>query len=84
MLFRSPKGCKNCNFTGYQGRTGVFEAFLVDEEMEKFILQNPSIAALRKEATTRGMVTMQQDGLIKVLNGITTVEEVERITGPIE
>ncbi len=78
------KGCKNCNSTGYQGRTGVFEAFLVDEEMEKFILQNPSIAALRKEATKRGMVTMQQDGLIKVLNGITTVEEVERITGPIE
>ena len=78
------KGCKNCNYTGYQGRTGVFEAFLVDEEMEKFILQNPSIAALRKEAAKRGMITMQQDGLIKVLNGITTVEEVERITGPIE
>ena len=78
------KGCKNCNSTGYQGRTGVFEAFLVDEEMEKFILQNPSIAALRKEATKRGMITMHQDGLIKVLNGITTVEEVERITGPIE
>jgi type II secretory ATPase GspE/PulE/Tfp pilus assembly ATPase PilB-like protein len=78
------KGCKNCNFTGYRGRTGVFEAFLVDEEMEKFILQNPSIAALRKEAIGRGMVAMQQDGLIKVLNGITTIEEVERITGPIE
>ncbi len=77
------KGCKDCNFTGYRGRTGVFEAFLVDEEMEKFILQNPSIAALRKEAIKRGMVTMQQDGLIKVLNGITTIEEVERITGPI-
>ena len=79
-----PKGCKNCNFTGYQGRTGVFEAFLVDEEMENFILQNPSTAALRKEATKKGMVTMQQDGLIKVLNGITTIEEVERITGPIK
>ena len=78
------KGCKNCNFTGYRGRTGVFEAFLVDEGMEKFILQNPSIAALRKEAIKRGMVTMQQDGLIKVLNGITTIEEVERITGPIK
>jgi len=78
------KGCKDCNFTGYRGRTGVFEAFLVDEEMEKFILQNPSIAALRKEAIKRGMVTMQQDGLTKVLNGITTIEEVERITGPIK
>jgi len=78
------KGCKNCNFTGYRGRTGVFEAFLVGEEMEKFILQNPSIATLRKEAIKRGMVPMQQDGLMKVLNGITTIEEVERITGPIK
>jgi len=77
------KGCKDCNFTGYRDRTGVFETFLVDEEMEKFILQNPSITALRKEAIKRGMVTMQQDGLIKVLNGITTIEEVEKITGPI-
>lgn len=78
------KGCKYCNFTGYRGRTGIFEAFLVDEEMEKFILKGPSIAALRKEAIKKGMVTMQQDGLIKVLNGVTTIEEVERITGPIK
>jgi len=78
------KGCQDCNLTGYRGRAGVFEAFLVDEEMEKFILMNPSIGALRKEAEKRGMVTMQQDGLIKVLNGMTTIEEVERITGPIK
>jgi len=78
------KGCRNCNFTGYRGRIGIFEAFLVDEEMEKFILNNPSIGALRKEAVKRGMVTMQQDGLIKILNGATTIEEVERVTGPIK
>ena len=75
------KGCKNCNFTGYQGRIGIFEAFLIDDEMEKFILKNPSIAALRKIASKKGMVLMQQDGLIKVLEGITTIEEVERVTG---
>ncbi len=78
------KGCKYCNFTGFRGRAGIFETFLVNEEMEKFILKAPSIAALRKEAIKKGMITMQQDGLIKVLNGITTVEEVERITGPIK
>jgi general secretion pathway protein E len=78
------KGCKHCNFTGFRGRTGIFEAFLVDEEMEKFILKGPPIAALRKEAIEKGMVAMQQDGLIKVLNGVTTIEEVERITGPIK
>jgi type II secretory ATPase GspE/PulE/Tfp pilus assembly ATPase PilB-like protein len=75
------KGCKDCNFTGYQGRIGIFEAFLIDEEMERFILKRPSIAALRKEAIKKGMTTMKQDGLIKALKGITTIEEVERVTG---
>ena len=78
------KGCRYCNFAGYRGRAGIFETFLVNEEMEKFILKAPSIAVLRKEAIKKGMVTMQQDGLIKVLNGVTTIEEVERITGPIK
>lgn len=75
------KGCKDCNFTGYRDRIGVFEAFLVDEEMEKFILTSPSISALRREAIKKGMVRMHQDGIIKVLQGITTIEEVERVTG---
>ena len=74
-------GCKECNFTGYKGRTGIFEIFLVDDEMERFILKNPSIADLRKRAIEKGMITMKQDGLIKVLEGITTIEEVERVTG---
>ncbi len=75
------KGCKNCNYTGYRGRIGIFEGFLVNDEMEKFILTNPSIAALRSEAKRKGMVSMKQDGLIKVLEGITTIEQVERVTG---
>jgi len=74
-------GCKNCNFTGYRGRVGVFEAFLVDDEMEKFILASPSIAALKEKAVKKGMVTMYQDGLIKILGGETTLEEVERLVG---
>jgi type II secretory ATPase GspE/PulE/Tfp pilus assembly ATPase PilB-like protein len=74
-------GCQDCNFTGYRERIGMFEAFLIDDEMEKFILTSPSIAALREGAIKKGMVTMKQDGLIKVLEGITTIEEVERVTG---
>lgn len=74
------KGCHYCNLTGYKGRIGIFEAFLVDPEMEKFILQNPSIAALREFVKKKGMITLKQDGLIKVLKGITTLEEVERVT----
>jgi type IV pilus assembly protein PilB len=77
------KGCPDCNFTGYRGRIGIFEAFLVDAEMEKFILTNPSIAELREKAIQKGMVPMQKDGILKVLNKITTLEEVERTTGPI-
>lgn len=75
------KGCKYCNFTGYWERIGIFEVILLDEEMEKFILKNPSIASFRKLAIKKGMVTIFQDGIIKVLNGLTTIEEIERVTG---
>ncbi|KPJ54659.1 hypothetical protein AMJ47_03840 [Parcubacteria bacterium DG_72] len=75
------KGCSACNNTGYKGRIGIFEAFLVDDEMEKFIATSPSIAALREKAKKRGMLTMRQDGFMKGLSGITTIEEVERETG---
>jgi type II secretory ATPase GspE/PulE/Tfp pilus assembly ATPase PilB-like protein len=75
------KGCKECNFTGYRGRIGLFEAFLVDDEMEKFIQEKPSIVDLRKKAIEKGMTTMKQDGLIKILQGVTTLEEVERVVG---
>lgn len=74
-------GCKYCNATGYRGRVGIFEAVLIDEKMEKFILKNPSIADFKEEAAKQGMLTMRQDGLIKVLEGKTTFEEVERVTG---
>ncbi len=72
-------GCENCNFTGYKGRCGIYEIILFDEEMEKFILKEQSIAALREKARGKGMVSMFQDGLIKVLEGTTTIEEVERV-----
>ena len=75
------KGCKFCNATGYLGRVGIFEALSVDDEMEKFILTKPSVAALKEKAVENGMILMKQDGFIKVLEGKTTIEEVERIVG---
>jgi type II secretory ATPase GspE/PulE/Tfp pilus assembly ATPase PilB-like protein len=75
------KGCEFCNFTGYKGRLGIFETFLVDDEMEKFILSSPSIVSMKELAIKKGMVLMNQDGLIKVLEGITTIEEIERVAG---
>jgi len=74
-------GCSACNQTGYRRRVGAFEIFLVDDEMKKFILTNPSIAEIKKLAIKKGMITMKQDGLLRVLEGITTLEEVERIIG---
>ncbi len=74
------QGCKFCNFTGYKKRVGIFEFFLVDDEMESFILKSPSISDLRKTARKKGMILMRQDGLIKVLQGITTLEEIKRVT----
>lgn len=81
--FKIPKvkGCKDCNLTGYRGRIGIYETFLVDDEMERFILKSPSIVDIRELAIKKGMILMRQDGLIKVMEGITTVEEVERVTG---
>lgn len=75
------KGCKHCNLTGYKGRVGIYEFFLIDSEMENFILKSPSIANLRKFAEQKGMLTMKKDGLLKVLQGKSTLEEIERVCG---
>lgn len=75
------KGCKECNTAGYRGRVGIYEFFLIDDEMETFILKSPAISELRKKAREKGMATMKEDGLIKVLWGITTLEEIERVMG---
>jgi len=75
------QGCSECNNTGYKTRTGIYEFFIVDDIMENFIATTPTIAEIKAKAIERGMFTMKQDGLIKVLQGITTLEEVQRETG---
>ena len=72
-------GCEACNFTGYKGRQGLFEAFLVDSEMEKFILTNPPVSSIRDLAIKKGMITMYQSGLVDVALGKTTMEEIMRV-----
>ncbi len=72
-------GCEYCNFTGYKGRTGIFELFLVTDELKDFILKSPSAISLKKRLKKEGMLTMYQDGLIKVINGETTFNELERV-----
>ena len=80
MLLVEVKGCKSCNNTGYKGRVGIFEAIVADDALETFVAKSPSIAELRAYAARQGMVTMYQDGLFKVIEQTTTLQEVERVT----
>lgn len=74
------KGCENCNNSGYFGQVAVYEIILIDEKLENFILENsPSIVNIREFAKSRGMTSLRQDALLKVIEGITTSEEVDRI-----
>jgi len=73
------KGCEKCSEIGYKGRIGIFEMFTKDEEMEKLISQSPSHIQIFELARKKGMRTMYEDGILKVLQGITTIEEVERV-----
>lgn len=72
-------GCDKCNNTGYRGRLGVYEAILADKNIEYIIRENPSEREIRKAAASQRIMTMKQDGLTKVLKGITTFEELERV-----
>jgi len=72
-------GCDECNATGYNGRIGIFEAIKTDEAIEKIIPENPSEREIKKVARTQGILSMRQDGIVKILNGITSIEEVQSV-----
>lgn len=76
------KGCNKCFGTGYQGRIGIYELLRVTKDLEDLIYRNPSETEILR-AIIGDFVNLQQDGVIKALLGLTTIEEVERITGPI-
>ena len=80
LLLPKANQCENCDFTGYQGRVGLFEAILVDDKMKEALLSSPSSSSLEKFAVKQGMVSMYQDGILKVLEHVTTIEEVQRET----
>ncbi len=73
------KGCKKCNNTGYKGRVGIFETLQVNSDMENFIFTSPSSSDIKEKAIQNGMLTLYQDGLIKVINCETTMSEVDRV-----
>lgn len=79
--FFSPAGCTDCNGVGYKGRIGIYEIFLITKPLEELILSgNMSEYAIHDLAVEQGMVTMVQDGVLKALDGITSLEEIFRVT----
>lgn len=74
------KGCSDCRYNGYRGRSGLFEMFQLDDEIRHMIYEQASVADLRVRARELGMRTLREDGLRKVLAGMTTLDEVFRVT----
>ncbi|MFA4829444.1 MAG: GspE/PulE family protein [Thermodesulfovibrionales bacterium] len=84
IKFYRGAGCDNCKHTGYKGRTGIHEILVVDEKIRELIVNRASVGIIREEAAKTGFKDMRFDGLKKVIAGITTVEELLRVTRDIK
>ena len=73
-----PAGCKKCNPNGYSGRIGLYEILEMTPELSEIVLKEPTESRIKEEAFRQGMITMKQDGILKILEGVTSVEEVLR------
>ncbi|MBI4779340.1 Flp pilus assembly complex ATPase component TadA [Candidatus Falkowbacteria bacterium] len=80
LLFYRGKGCKQCSNSGYKGRLGIYEVLEITEELSELILKKTPPAELKKQAEKQNMLTIVEDGFIKAKNGITTIEEIMRVT----
>ncbi len=77
--FYRGKGCDHCKGTGFRSRSGIFELMSVDDEIREMIISGASTVSLRKKCQAKGMKILSEDGLIKALAGVTTIEEVARV-----
>jgi type IV pilus assembly protein PilB len=77
-LYR-PTGCQACAKTGYKGRLALHEVMAVSEEIEKLTVEHASSMTIGKVAVEQGMITLRHDGLLKVMSGVTSVEEILRV-----
>ena len=80
VTFYEGKGCEFCKFTGYKGRTGIYEFLVVNDQIREMILQRTSSNLIKKKAIELGMRTLRHDGWDKVKKGLTTISEVIRVT----
>jgi type II secretory ATPase GspE/PulE/Tfp pilus assembly ATPase PilB-like protein len=76
-----PVGCDKCTLTGYKGRISIYEGMLMDAKVEAAIRNNPGEREIRDAAAGQGILSMQEDAIIKVINGVTALEEVDRVIG---
>ena len=83
ITLRRGKGCPKCNQTGYKGRIGIFELIPITKTMEKVIISNPNHYQIQQQTNQEKMTTMYQDGILKVVQGVTTLDEIKRVTGDI-
>ena len=73
-------GCSNCRDTGYTGRLGIYELLIINDELRDMIAREPNVTEFRRQCLEFGMISLRADGYDKVTNGLTTVEEVLRVT----
>ena len=74
------EGCAKCRQTGYSGRLGIYEMLVINDSVRDLIAHNPDVTEFRRSCIERGMVSLRQDGMMKVASGLTTIEEVLRVT----
>ena len=80
VIPKKGKGCDRCNNSGYKGRVGLYEVMEITEELRELILVGASALELKRKAVDEGMITLRRSGLHKVMEGVTTIEEVARET----
>ena len=80
LLFYRGKGCKKCGKSGYKGRIGIYEVLDVDAEIRELVIQQASADKIMQAARKKGTITVLEDGFIKAKSGITTIEEILRVT----
>jgi general secretion pathway protein E len=79
-VYKPGEGCVQCKRTGYRGRTGIHELLVVDDEVRTLVMKSADAATIRRAATARGMNTLREDGADKVVEGLTSIEEILRVT----
>ncbi len=79
MMIPKVVGCEKCNNTGYMGRVAIYEVMPISEKISKLVIEKAAASEIQKQAMDEGMLTMKQDGYVKVLEGVTTLDEVVRV-----